>query len=133
MMLKFRHYLKEELKVTYYLIIILTVLSFMDFFEPFNAITWVSMLFYFFYNMAFGYYGTRSLGKPIFIWIYMGGLVLEFILSFLFIVGWYFWFKTVDNLFIIPFFVMFAIYKVFNTGIFLKYMNKHEEVNDPKN
>jgi hypothetical protein len=128
-MLKFRHYLKEELKVTYYLIIVLTLLSFMDFFEPFNAIAWTSMLFYFFYNMIFGYYGTRSLGKPIFVWIYMGGLVLEFILSFCFIVGWYFWFKPVANLFIIPFFVMFAIYKVFNTGIFLKYMNKQEDAN----
>jgi hypothetical protein len=126
-MLKFRHYLKEELKVTFYLIIILSVFSFMDFFEPFNGIAWTSMLFYFFYNMGFGYYGTRSLGKPIFIAIYMGGLVAEFILSFCFIVGWYFWFKPVANIFIIPFFLMFAIYKVFNTGIFLMYMNKEDE------
>lgn len=130
LMLKFRHYLKEELKVTYYLIIILTVLSFMDFFEPYNAISWVSMLFYFFYNMAFGYYGARSLGKAIFVWIYTGGLALEFILSVLFIAGWYFWFKPVTNMFIVPFFVMFAIYKVFNTTIFLKHMNKQDKAGD---
>jgi hypothetical protein len=126
-MLKFRHYLKEELKLTFYLIIILTVLSFFHFFETFNAISWASMLFFFFYNMAFGYYGTRSLGKPIFISIFMSGLVAEFILSFGFVVGWYYFFKPIANIFIIPFFVMFAVYKVFNTGIFLMYMNKEQE------
>lgn len=126
-MLKFRHYLKEELKLTYYLIIILTVLSFMDFFKPVNAIAWISMLLFFFYNMAFGYYGTRSLGKPIFFWIYLGGIVVELIISFLFIVGWYFWFKPVTRFFVLPFLGMFIIYKIFHTTIFLKHLNKQPD------
>lgn len=125
-MLKYRHFLKEELKVTYYLIIVLTLFSFLDFFEPYNAISWCSMLVFFFFNMAFGYYATRSLNKPIFIYIFMGGMAAEFILSFVFIGLWFYFFKPVTKTFIIPFFSIFALYKSFATIILLKYFNKDE-------
>jgi len=127
-MLKYRHFLKEELKVTFYLIIILSLLSFSNFFVPYNAISWFSMLFFFFFHMGFGYYATRGLRKPIFIYIFMGGMAAEFVLSIIFVAIWVLYFKPINKTFIIPFFLIFAIYKTFSTAILLKYFNKEDDV-----
>lgn len=127
-MLKFRHYLKELLKVTFYIIIVLTGLSFVPQFDIVNAVSWFSMLFFFFFHLAFGYYGTRSLDKPIFIYIFMGGMMAEFGLSIAFILVWYKIFNPVTNYFVLPFLLFFTIYKVFSVAIFLKYFNKQNEI-----
>jgi hypothetical protein len=126
-MLKFRHYLKELLKVTFYIIIVLTGLSFVPQFDVINAVSWFSMLFFFFFHLAFGYYGTRGLDKPIFIYIFLGGMVAEFSLSIAFIVLWYKIFHPITNYFVLPFMLFFTIYKLFSVAIFLKYFNKINE------
>ncbi len=129
-MLKFRHYLKELLKVTFYAIIVLTGLSFLPLFDVVNAISWFSMLFFFFYHVVFGYYATRSLDKPIFVYIFLGGMVAEFAASILFIFIWYKIFHPINNYFIVPFFLFFSLYKVFSVAIFLKYFHKQNEVTE---
>jgi len=129
-MLKFRHYLKEELKLTFYLIILLSGLSFVQALEPLRAISWFSLLFFFFFHLAFGYYATRGLGKPVFIYIFMGGMFAEFMLSILFIGGWFYMVKPEGKLFVIPFLLLFAIYKTFSTVILMKYFNMEESERD---
>lgn len=125
-MLKFRHYLKEELKITFYLIIVLTVLSQLPFFEPYNSISWFSMLFFFFFHLIFGYYASRSLFKPVFISIFIGGIAVEFFLSMLFVYLWSKVINPIDNIFVVPFFIFFAIYKIFSTSIILKYFMQNK-------
>ena len=128
-MLKFRHYLKELLKVTFYIIIVLTGLSFVPQYDVINAVSWFSMLFFFFYHVVFGYYGTRGLDKPIFIYIFLGSMFAEFSLSIAFIVFWYKMFNPITNYFVLPFMLIFTIYKVFSVAIFLKYFNMLNEAN----
>lgn len=131
-MLKFRHYLKELLKVTFYAIIVLTGLSFLQMFDVVNAISWFSMLFFFFFHAIFGYYATRSLDKPIFIYIFLGGMVAEFASSILFVFFWYKMFNPINNYFVVPFFLFFSLYKVFSIAIFMKYFNKQNEIAEEK-
>ncbi len=128
-MLKFRHYLKELLKVTFYIIIVLTGLGYVPQFDVINAVSWFSMLFFFFFHLVFGYYATRGLDKPIFIYIFLGGMAAEFSLSIVFIVFWYKMFNPVTNYFVLPFMFFFTVYKVFSVAIFMKYFNKPNEAN----
>lgn len=133
-MLKFRHFLKELLKVTFVLLAVIAALSFFDFFKDYLLITWVSLAFFCLMTIFSGYYNSRSIAKPFFINIFMGTLAIKFMASLMFIGIFYYAYQyaygIVPNKFlVIPFLLVFLVYKVFETAILLKYSREASRQN----
>src|SRR5688572_18553481 len=120
--MKYRYFVKKILKLTFVLIIVLSILSsnYFEFFQPFRYFTWASLVFFMSITLFSGYYNSRSIKKPFFFNIYLGTLGLKFLLCIAFVVIFFFWFKP-DKMFVVPFFLLFIIYKAFETYMLLKF------------
>jgi len=129
--MKYRNFVKKILKLTFVLIIALSILSApaFEFFQPFRLFTWAALVFFFAITLVSGYYNSRSIKKPFFFNIYMGTLALKFFLSLMFIVVFLFGFKPESKMFVVPFFLLFIIYKAFETWMLLKFAQEPEEKN----
>lgn len=121
--MRYRDFVKKTLKLTFVLIVVLTGLSFpyFEFFQPFRYFTWSSLVFFMSITLFSGYYNTRSIKKPFFFNIYMGTLGLKFFLCLAFVLIFKFGFKPASDMFVIPFFLLFIIYKAFETYMLLKF------------
>jgi len=121
--MKYRAFVKKNLKLTFYLMVALTALSFpvFEFFQPFRYFTWASVIFFMSITMLTGYYNSRSIKKPFFFNIYLGTLTLKFVLSLAFVLVYFFALKPESKMFVIPFFLLFIIYKAFETWMLLKF------------
>ena len=119
-MIKFRHFVKEAFKLTFILIVILSVLSIFDFYSDYIFFSWLSLFFLLFLTLLSGYYNTRSLHKRFFINIFLGTLTVKFFLCIIY-VALYFFVMPFKVTLIIPFLLLFIIYKGFETGLLLKY------------
>jgi len=122
-MLKYRYFVRKALKLTFFMIITLSILSldYFEFFQPYRYFTWASLFFFLFLTLFSGYYNSRSIKKPFFFNIFLGTLTVKFIVSIAFIIVFFLWFKPTSNLYIIPYFLLFSIFKAFETLILLKY------------
>ncbi len=58
--------------------------------------------------------------------IYLGTLAFKFFLSLAFIVVFLFGFKPESKMFVVPFFLLFIIYKAFETWMLLKFAREPE-------
>lgn len=127
--MKFRHFVKKIFKLTFVLIVILSVLSmsYFNFFQPYKFFTWLSLFFFFGTTLLSGYYNSRSIKKPFFFNIFFGTLAVKFFLSIAFLVVFMVYIDP-DNkkMFVIPFFLLFFIYKVFETYMLLKFAREKE-------
>lgn len=121
--MKYRFFVKKILKLTFVLIIVLSILSApaFEFFQPFRYFTWASLVFFFGLTLFSGYYNSRSIKKPFFFNIYLGTMALKFFLSLVFVLVFLFGFKPESKMFVIPFFLLFIIYKAFETWMLLKF------------
>jgi len=127
--MKFRDFVKKILKLTFFLIILLSVLShsYFGFFQPYKLFTWLSMIFFMGITLVSGYYNSRSIKKPFFFNIFFGTLAVKFFLSIAFLFVFLVYIDP-DNkkMFVIPFFVIFFIYKVFETYMLLRFAREKE-------
>jgi len=128
--MKFRDFVKKIFKLTFFLILLLSIFSlgYFEFFQPYKLFTWLSMFFFMGITLFSGYYNSRSIKKPFFFNIFFGTLAVKFVMSiaFLFIFLVYI---DPDNkkMFVIPFFLLFFIYKVFETYMLLRFAREKED------
>ena len=130
-MLKFRHFVKRIFQLTFILIVVLSILSlnYFEFFQPYRYFTWVSLFFFMGLTLFSGYYNSRSIKKPFFINIFIGMLGVKFIFSVLFFILFFIVFDSANKWLVVPYFLLFIIYKVFETLMLLKY--SREEIGSP--
>jgi len=119
--MKFRDFVKNIFKLTFVLMVILTGLSFFSFSKNYLYFTWVCLFFFLALTLFSGYYNTRSIKKPFFLNIFFGTLAVKFVLSILFILGYLILEEEKNKWFVIPFFTLFFVYKVFETYMLLKF------------
>ena len=130
-MTKYRHFVKEILKLTFGLAIVLTGLSFFPFYTPYFAISWSSMAFFLLLTLFSGYYNSRSIKKPFFLNIFIGTLGLKFFLSIGFIVTYFMLFDPTKWV-IFPIFFFFATYKAFETVMLVRFSKDLPDVPYPE-
>lgn len=116
---KYRFFAKETLKLSFFLVIFLFILSFADFFRPYYIISWLSLTLIMFSTLFTGYYVMRSIRKPFFVHIYFGMMALKYIIVGTFF-GLYHYFINADKWQIMPVLILFAIYKVFEIKEIIK-------------
>ena len=122
-MLRFRHFVKRIFQLTFLLIVVLSILSldYFGFFQTYKYFTWASLFFFVGLTLFSGYYNSRSIKKPFFLNIFMGTLAVKFVFSVLFFAVFWFVLEPGNKFFVIPYFALFTIYKVFETMMLLKY------------
>ncbi|GIV33661.1 MAG: hypothetical protein KatS3mg031_1196 [Chitinophagales bacterium] len=122
--MKFRYFVRKAFKLTFFLIVLLSVLSleYFQFFQPYRFFTWLSLFFFLGLTLFSGYYNTRSIKKRFFFNIFFGTLAVKFVLSLAFLVAFLVYIDP-DNkkMYVIPFFLMFLIFKVFETYMLLRF------------
>ena len=132
--MKYRYFVKKIFKLTFILILLLSFLSldFFDFFQPYRLFTWVSLLFFMLITLVSGYYNSRSIKKPFFFNIFFGTLAVKFFMSIAFLIVFLVYIDP-DNkkMFVIPFFLIFFIYKVFETYMLLRFAREEEVSGQP--
>jgi len=132
--MKFRYFVKKIFKLTFVLIVILSILSlnYFEFFQPYKFFTWMSLFFFFAITLFSGYYNSRSIRKPFFFNIFFGTLALKFLLSLAFLVVFLVYIDP-DNkkMFVIPFFLLFLIYKMFETYMLLRFAREESTEESP--
>ncbi len=131
--MQFRYFVKKIFKLTFALIVLLSILSLnhFEFFEPYRFFTWVSLFFFMGLTLFSGYYNSRSVTKPFFFNIFIATLGLKFLLSLAFLMVFLYGLKT-EKMIIVPFFLLFTIYKVFETYMLLKFAREAERIEKSK-
>ncbi|HXH18752.1 MAG TPA: hypothetical protein VNJ07_06675 [Chitinophagales bacterium] len=128
--MKFRYFVRKIFKLTFFLIVILSVLSldYFTFFQPYRYFTWICLFLFMGLTLFSGYYNSRSIRKPFFFNIFFGTLAAKFLISMAFLAAFVIYIDP-DNkkMFVIPFFLMFFIYKVFETYMLLRFAREKEE------
>jgi len=124
-MVTYRQFVIKTLKLTFYLIIALAVLSFLNVFRPFLFASWASLFFFMGLTLFSGYYNSRSIKKTFFFNIYIMTLTAKF-LATLFFVGIYFYEVHPTHWVAIPIMFFFTIYKVFETILLLQFSKDME-------
>ncbi len=124
--MKFRHFAKRTFEVSFVLMAVLAVLSYVEVFQVFRLSAWASFAFFAGFTYISGYYICRSVGKPVFLGVFFGFFVLRLFLG----IGAFVLFQYAFNLPVwasaISFMTFYAIYKVFETLITLKYVREEE-------
>lgn len=125
-MMKYRHFVKSLLKLTFALAVVLFGLGFFKFYIPYIIISWVSLAFFLALTLISGYYNSRSIKKPFFINIFFGTMAVKFLLSFTFI---FIYFRLIgpDKWFIIPIMLIFFAYKASETVLLVRFSKEGEE------
>ena len=109
---KYRYFAKETLKLSFFLIIFLFILSFADFFQPYYIISVLSLVVIMFSTLFTGYYIFRSLKKSFFVHIYLGMTAIKYVIVGLMFALYYIFIQ--DNMVhILPVIVLLMIYKGF--------------------
>ncbi len=125
--MKFRHFVKSLLKVTFAMAVVLFALGFFKFYLPYIIISWVSLAFFLGLTMFSGYYNTRSVRKPFFINIFFGTMAVKFMFSGIFIFT-YFLLIEPDKWVILPMMAIFFAYKAAETLLLVKAFRESEGV-----
>ena len=126
-MVTYRQFVAKTLKLTFYLMLPLGMLSFLSFFKPFLFISWASLYFFMGLTLISGYYNTRSVKKSFFLNIYLITLgaklfaCIAFMGAYLYIVHPYKWV-------VIPFMLFFGIYKAFEIVMIIQFSKDLEEI-----
>lgn len=126
-MITYRQFVAKLMKLTFYLIIVLTVLSFRAFFKPYIFISWASLFFFLGMTLFSGYYNSRSIKKPFFMNIFLMTLGIKFFATIVF-VGVYFLVLKPIMWTVIPIMLLFAIFKTFETIMLLQFSKDLDEV-----
>ncbi len=128
--MKFRFFVREIFKLTFILIVLLSILSLnhFTFFQPYKLFTWLGLFFFLGITLVSGYYNSRSIRKPFFFNIFFGTLAVKFVLSIAFLAVFIIYIDP-DNkkMFVVPFFLLFLIYKVFETYMLLKFAREKSD------
>ncbi len=128
--MKFRYFVRKAFKLTFILIVVLSILSlnYFEFFQPYRFFTWTSLFFFLGLTLFSGYYNSRSIKRPFFFNIFFGTLAVKFFLSVAFLVVFLVYIDP-DNkkMFVIPFFMVFLIFKVFETYMLLRFAQEGDE------
>lgn len=115
--------------VTLFIGVLLWFLSSFSVFYEHQHLSWLSLLLFFFISIVMyfsGRWGIRNDNKNLFIglvYAYMGGKML---LSILLIVLYYFYVEPSTKLFILPFFVVYFVFTIFESYFLVK-LNDHNE------
>ncbi|CAN5363351.1 hypothetical protein BH09BAC1_BH09BAC1_10050 [soil metagenome] len=126
-MMKYRHFVKSLLKLTFALAVVLFALGFFKFFLPYIIISWVSLGFFLALTLFSGYYNSRSVKKPFFLNIFFGTMAVKFFLSAVFIFA-YFMLIEPDKWVILPIIAIFFAYKASETVLLVRAFRDAEEL-----
>lgn len=118
-MIKYRQFAVRTLMLATPIFFILAVLSFFDFFRPNLFFIWFCFLFFVGGTLFSGYYNIRSLNKPIFGTIYFGTAGIKLLSSFAILFAYYYFFSP-EKWILIPFILLFLIFKGFELIILFR-------------
>ena len=124
-MVTYRQFVIKTFKLSFYLLLVLAVLSPFSFFKPFLFASWGSLFFFMGLTLFSGYYNSRSIKKPFFFNIYIMTLTAKF-LATLFFVGIYFYEVHPTHWVAVPIMFFFTVYKIFETILLLQYSKDME-------
>ena len=119
-MTKYRHFVKELLKLTFVLAVMLTGLSFLAPFRPFIGISWASLGLFLVLTLFSGYYNSRSIKKPFFLNIFFVTLSVKFMITLGFMIAYFLLFHPTGWV-IVPLMLIFGAYKVFETVMLMRF------------
>lgn len=118
-MIKYRQFAVRTLMLAVPVFVILGVLSLFDFFRANLLFVWFCYVFFVAMTLFTGYYNLRSVNKPIFGTIYFGTSGLKLLLSFS-IIFLYMHFFSPPKWVLIPFVLLFLIFKVFELVVLFR-------------
>lgn len=130
-MTKFRHFIKELMKVTFGMAVVLTALSFFPFFRPFLVISWSSLAFFLALTLFSGFYNSRSIKKPFFLNIFLVTLGVKFLLSIGFIIFYFLLFDPIKWV-ILPIMIFFFVFKSTEVVMLLRFSKDLPDVPYPE-
>lgn len=130
-MTRYRHFVKEIMKVTFGMAIVLTGLCFIPFYRSYVVISWFSLVFFMFLTLFSGFYNSRSIKKPFFLNIFFVTLAIKSALSIVFIATYFYLFDPTKWV-IFPIMFFFGAYKVFETVMLLRFSKDLPDVPYPE-
>jgi hypothetical protein len=125
-MTTYRQFVKKTLKLTFYLIVGLTAVSFIPHYKPYLFITWSSLVLFFGLTLFSGYYNSRSVNKSFFLNIFFITLAIKFAAALTFFSA-YFLLAHPIKYTVLPFMILFGIYKAFETIMLVRFHKDLEE------
>lgn len=118
-----REFTAQLFLVTLFVGIVLWLLSFLPIFHAHQQLSWLSLLLFFVISIVMyftGRWGVNNENKNTFIglmYAYMGG---KMFLSIVLIMLYYFYVEPETKLFILPFFVVYFIFTIFESYFLMK-------------
>lgn len=122
-MIKYRQFAVRTMILAVPLFVIIAILSLFEYFQSDILFVWFCFLFFVSSTLVSGYYNLRSLNKPIFGTIYFGTSSLK-ILVYLGALFSYKYFLHPEKWVIIPYVLLFLIFKGFELIVLFKQVDK---------